>query len=109
MGPGEHLVLMTMDALALFVWRKFRDASGQQGINCAIFRNEGPIRSSELVLEADALAWGKWPGQRLYTYVNAGKIQSPNPGYCFKKAGWHYVGQTKGDLVILALEAVGVI
>ena len=42
-GPGEKLVLRTARADAFFVWRNFIDDSGQQGINCAAFRNEGPI------------------------------------------------------------------
>lgn len=102
-GPGEKLVLMTADGRALFVWRKFRDDSGQEGVNCAVFRNEGPHLSSELILEAEELAWGPnfWPGERLYTYVNPKSIRSTNPGYCFKRAGWTVCGRTKGGLVIL--------
>lgn len=95
-GPGHKLVLLTLDCRALFVWRKFRDDSGQTGINCAVFRNEGPRLSSTLILEAEKLAWEKWGGhERLYTYVNPGKIDSPNPGYCFKMAGWRHCGVTK--------------
>ena len=100
-GPGEKTVLMTQKQDALFVWRKFIDDSGQKGINCAIFRNEGKIRSSDLIREAMAIAWERWPGERLYTYVNPEKIESPNPGYCFKMAGWKECGRTKGGLVIL--------
>ena len=94
-GPGEKMVLLTPDALALFVWRKFISADGQQGINCAIFRNEGPKQSSELIRQADALADERWPGERHYTYVNAKKIRSTNPGCCFKMAGWRFCGMTK--------------
>ena len=94
-GPGEKMVLLTPDCNALFVWRKFVDKSGQQGINCAIFRNEGPQLSSELILAAERLAWQRWPEARLYTYVNPRKVRSSNPGYCFKKAGWRVAGQTK--------------
>jgi hypothetical protein len=101
-GPGQKMVLMTNDGRALFVWRKFISADGQQGVNCAIFRNEGPLLSSALILEAEQLAWDKWPGERLYTYVNPKSIQSVNPGYCFKKAGWRVCGETKiRKLVIL--------
>ena len=82
------MVLMTLDCDALFVWRKFIDDSGERGVNCAVFRNEGPILSSTLILEAEQLAWGRWPGERLYTYVDARKIRSTNPGYCFLMAGW---------------------
>ena len=79
---------MTTDSLALFVWRKFISDDNQNGINCSVFRNEGPILSSVLILEAEQLAWSRWPRERLYTYVNSKKIQSVNPGFCFKKAGW---------------------
>ncbi len=94
-GPGEKMVLLTADCQALFVWRKFIDDSGQTGVNCAVFRNEGSELSSRLILEAEHLAWGRWPGERLYTYVNQDKVKSSNPGYCFKKAGWQKCGHTK--------------
>lgn len=101
-GPGQKLLLMTTGCDALFVWRKFIDKSGQVGVNCAVFRNESGILSSVLILEAEEWAWQRWPGSRLYTYVNAGKIASANPGYCFKRAGWHTCGVTKSrKLVIL--------
>ena len=89
------MVLLTLDSLAVFAWRKFHNQANQTGVNCAIFRNEGPYRSSALILEAEQLAWKRWPGERLYTYVNPRKVQSPNPGYCFKKAGWRFCGISK--------------
>lgn len=104
-GPGEKMVLMTPEADALFVWRKFIDASGQQGVNCAVFRNESRHLSSELIREACELAWWRWPGERLYTYVNVQAVTSVNPGYCFKMAGWKACGQTKWNkLLILEME-----
>ena len=100
-GPGEKLVLRTWKADAMFVWRKFVDDSGQKGINCAVFRNESQIQSSKLIQEADAIADAIWPNQRHYTYVNAQKIKSVNPGYCFKKAGWQVCGKTKINKLII--------
>jgi hypothetical protein len=95
-GPGEKMVLLTQDADALFVWRKFIDRSGQKGINCAVFRNEGPLLSSNLILEAEGLARTRWGEDvRFYTYVNSSKIQSANPGYCFQMAGWKRCGTTQ--------------
>lgn len=71
-------------------------------LNCAVFRNENKkLLSSALIKEAVAIALKRWPGERLYTYVNAKKIKSSNPGYCFKAANWKYCGKTKGGLVIL--------
>lgn len=67
-GPGETIVLRTFDGDAFFVWRKFIDDCvfwhtiyerwyKQDGINCAVFRNENPqaYLSSELVRQADAV------------------------------------------------------
>ncbi len=100
-GPGEYIMLRTWDGDALFVWRKFKDDSGQQGINCSIFRNESKYQSSELIRQADAIADFCWPGERHYTYVNASKIKSINPGYCFKAAGWKQCGITKVRKLII--------
>jgi hypothetical protein len=52
-GPGEKMVLLTVDCSALFIWRKFIDDSGQTGVNCAVFHNESNVRS-ELILEPRA-------------------------------------------------------
>lgn len=100
-GPGEKMLLMTLNCDALFAWRKFIDASGQVGVNCAVFRNESPILSSALILEAEQHAWQRWPGARLYTYVKASVILSSNPGFCYQVAGWNKCGETKGGLVVL--------
>lgn len=100
-GPGEKLVLVTSNYDALFVWRKFIDKSGQSGVNCAVFRNESERLSSELILAAEEIAWIKWPGARLYTYVNAMKIKSTNPGYCFKMAGWKECGYSSAKKLLI--------
>lgn len=107
-GPGEKMVLMNGDCTALFVWRKFIDDSGQQGVNCAVFRNESKALSSAMILEAERLAWQRWPGARLYTYVDAAAVQSANPGYCFKCAGWRTAGRTRSrKLIILEKREAG--
>lgn len=101
-GPGEKCVMMTAAGDALWVWRKFHDASGQAGVNCSVFRNEGATLSSALILDAEAVAWRRWPGHRLYTYVNPRLIRSTNPGACYRAAGWRRCGVTKRrQLVIL--------
>lgn len=100
-GPGEKLVLLTPCARALFAWRKFKSDDGQEGVNCAVFRNEGAGLSSELIRAAAAIAWARWPGERLYTYVDAGKVQSSNPGYCFMAAGWTRCGITKRNRLVV--------
>ena len=104
-GPGEKMVLITPDARALFVWRKFISRDRQQGVNCAVFRNEGAGLSSDLIRAACECAWQRWPGERLYTYVNPRKVRSSNPGYCFLMAGWRRCGITKHKRLII-LECV---
>lgn len=101
-GPGEHIVLRTGDADAMFVWRKFIDDSGQEGVNCAVFRNEAPTRyrSSDLIRQADAVADVAWPGQRHYTKVNSAAVGSGYPGWCFIRAGWKRCGTTRGGLYL---------
>lgn len=104
-GPGETIFLRTGDADAMFVWRKYIDHTEpkQEGIECAVFRNESPRRyqSSELIRQADAIADLCWPHQRHYTKVNPQAVRSTHPGFCFIAAGWRKCGMTKGGLVIL--------
>jgi hypothetical protein len=100
-GPGEKIVLTTPERTALFVWKKFKDSSGQTGINCSIFRNESGLLSSDLIREADSIADLAWPGERHYTYVRAEAVKSRNPGWCYLCAGWRRCGYTKAGLVIL--------
>ena len=101
-GPGETIVLLSKDQKALFIWKKQKySQDGQTGINCAVFRNESKIRSSVLLNEAEEIAQKRWPGERLFTYVNARKIKSVNPGYCFKVNGWRQCGITKAKKLII--------
>ena len=102
-GPGEYLALLTLEQNALFVWdrKQLRD-DRQDGVNCAIFRNEGEHLSSELIIEAEEWAMERWGKTRVFTYVNASKIASINPGYCFKVAGWRHEGYSKNGLHRLA-------
>lgn len=100
-GPGEKVVLRTETGDAMFVWRRFIDASGQCGINCAVFRNESDYRSSDLIRQADSIADALWPCCRHYTYVSAEKIRSTNPGFCFIAAGWQRCGKTGKGLIVL--------
>lgn len=107
-GPGEHVVLRTFAGDAFYVWRRFiddcidqRTGERQRGVNCAAFRNESRARSSDLIRQADAIADCLWPDRRHYTYVDASKVRSRNPGYCFLVAGWRRCGVTKGGLLVL--------
>ena len=96
-APGESLLLLTSCGRALFIWTRERyRRDGQTGICCAAFRNEGAGLSSELILAAELDAHARWPGaRRFFTFVDPRKVASPNPGYCFKRAGWRHAGRTR--------------
>lgn len=106
-GPGEKMVLMTADAGAICVWRKFISRDGQQGVNCAVFRREAGEVASELLLKAMDIAWQRWPGERLYTYVDplgvppTMRASRPTWGHCFYQAGWRFCGLSSKRLHIL--------
>ena len=103
-GMGEKLILMTSDCKALFGWRHFTrgpDLAGQDGVCCFVFRNESAHLSSFLIERAEELAQTRWPGMRMFSYINPHKIKSSNPGYCFQMAGWEKCGLTKGGLIIM--------
>jgi hypothetical protein len=102
MPPGETLVLVTGDSLALFGWWRPAPSSGIPSMNgldgwtCTIFRNEGPKLSSSLVLAAETIlaAYKQCGPDGMLTYVWDNRVQSANPGYCFKCAGWRAVGRS---------------
>jgi len=106
-GPGEKVVLITPDERAIFAWRKFRSMDPEQtGVNCSVFRNEGSTvaRSSDLIRAADLIAWERWPGERLYTYVDPKRTRHKrDPGRCFLRAGWRHYGWSKSGLRILEI------
>jgi hypothetical protein len=101
-GPGEHMVLIGFMVEAVFAWRraKFRKDC-QRGVECSLFRNESDNLSSAMIEEAVALAWSKWPGERLFTHVSPGDVRSTNPGYCFLMAGFRKCGRTKRGKIVL--------
>lgn len=107
-GPGEKMVLLTANADALCAWRKFKSRDNQKGVNCAIYRREGgPLASAQLGT-ARELAWQRWPGERLYTYVDPRGVRPtwragrPTWGHCFYQDGWVFEGLTGKRLHILA-------
>lgn len=107
LGPGEKMVLLRPNADALCAWRKFISGDGQEGVNCAIYRNESEETASELLLEAEQKAWARWPGERFFTYVDPKSVRptmvrgKPVWGFCFYKAGWRFYGLTSKGLHIL--------
>lgn len=102
-GPGACIVLRTADGDAVFVWRDYINdiQPKQEGIECALFRNESPHLSSELIRQADAIADFCWPSQRHYTQVDPAYVGGNPPGSCFLHAGWKRWGETKTGKLIL--------
>lgn len=106
-GPGEKMVLMDARGDAICVWRKFISDDGQEGVNCAVFRREAGEPASDQLRAAMRRAWERWPGERLYTYVDPREVaptmraSRPTWGHCFYQAGWRFVGLSKGRLHIL--------
>ena len=102
MPPGQTLVLMTADELAVFGWWRPHPTSGIRAMNgldgwtCTIFRNTGPALSSELILAAESELLRRYDcgPDGLLTYVWDAKVASANPGYCFKCAGWRAIGRS---------------
>ncbi len=113
-GPGEKIVLLTAAADALFVWRFQQIRDDQQvGVNCSVFRNEGIVRSSQLITEACEVAWDKWPGERLFTFIDPAKVKptirrgEQTWGFCYRKAGWNKCGVTPKGLLIFDIQQEG--
>ena len=100
-GPGEKLALISERGDAVFCWRKYIDDSlGHLAVWCSIFRNESQRLSSDLILQAERVAQCRWPGEVMYTHVDTTMIKSPNPGFCFKCAGWGLMYRSRSTDVL---------
>ena len=105
-GPGEYLILSTPCRRFLIIFRvSKRPIAGQMGIYLTLCRNTSKIKTSALIRAALELAWQRWPGKDVFTFVNQRKVRSAVPGYCFRRAGFRRVGQTKGGLLIFRRSA----
>ena len=110
--PGRCLVLLTADASALWVtsapFAEYVKHAWSGAWVCSCFRNEsaGRYLSSDLIRQAVAATryfFGEPPALGMVTFVDTRHTHSPNPGYCYQRAGWRRVGRTKGGLVALQL------
>jgi hypothetical protein len=115
MPPGQTLVLLTVDELAVFGWWRPHPTSGIRAMNgldgwtCTIFRNESPALSSGLILAAEAALFAADYGigpDGLLTYVWDRRVASSNPGYCFKRAGWRKAGRSADNRKTLLQKAL---
>lgn len=91
-GPHRLIVLRSVDLAAGWITAyTVHPDDGLDAWRCTMFRNEGGGLSSALIREAMAITadlWGAAPPDGWLTYVDTAKVASPNPGYCFKRAGW---------------------
>lgn len=101
MPPGQTIVLVSPARDAVWGWWRpdpnagITAMNGLDGWTCTLFRNTGPVRSSELVLAAERalVADGRGCGpDGMITYVWCKRVASPNPGYCYQVAGWKKTG-----------------
>lgn len=74
---------------------------------CSAFRNEGAALSSELIREAVSATrarFGEPPTLGMVTIVDPSKVRRKRDfGRCYRRAGFHPCGFTKGGLVALQL------
>jgi hypothetical protein len=106
--PGRCLVLKTAEVDAFWVtswpFAEYVMHAWAGAWVCSAFRNEAPERylSSELVEEAVAATRVVWdpPPLGMITFVDASKVRRKrDPGRCFVKAGFRFVGFTKKGLL----------
>jgi hypothetical protein len=104
--PGRCVVLKTSCLRALWTssWpfpQYVRHAWPGAWVN-SLFRNEGAGLSSELILQAVAATraiWPEVPALGMVSFVDAEKTRKKrDPGRCYRRAGFHHVGFTKGGL-----------
>lgn len=104
------LLTEAADAVWITSWPKgeyVRHAWPGAWVN-SLFRNEGLVLSSELIVEAVAATcafYGAPPKQGMITFVDPEKTRHKrDPGRCYRKAGFRVVGETaKEGLVALQL------
>lgn len=110
-GLGFKLLLLTPDGGALCAWRREKHRrDGQTGVECCIFRREQGELATVLLRQAMGRAIDKWPGERLFTFVDPRKVKPtmvrghPVWGFIFYRCGWQFAGLTSKGLHILAFQ-----
>jgi hypothetical protein len=87
----------TADTKSRYLWRNM------------MFRNLGAGLSSTLIADATEETYRQWrarygelPPERLRTEIGVRQIRSPNPGYCYQRAGWERGDTRNGKLFFWA-------
>jgi hypothetical protein len=106
--PGRCIVLLAEDALWVTSWpypEYVKHAWPGAWVN-SLFRNEGSVLSSLLIRDAIAATRYYWepPELGIVTFVDASKVRSMHPGYCYLKAGFLRAGKTAGGLIALQMK-----
>lgn len=116
--PGRCLVLYTQTDTGKAFWVTswpFAEYVKHQWAGawvCSAFRNEGAGVASELIREAVAATkafYGDPPPLGMITFIDAKKVKptmvhgQKTWGYTYTKAGFRYVGKTKGGLLAFQL------
>ena len=106
--PGRCVVLRCEKALWVTSWpfaEYVRHRWAGAWVN-SLFRNEGAGLSSELIREAVAATRWYWepPTLGLITFVDGSKVRRKrDPGRCYVRAGFKFVGFTEGGLYAFQL------
>ncbi len=100
--PGRRIAFVTFEGTAGWVshWPdpQYVDHAFGDAFVCTLFRKECPGLASAMIEDAIARTearWGAPPEGGWLTFVDPDEVASPNPGYCFKCAGFEPVGFTK--------------
>lgn len=92
--PGRKLVFVTPCERAVWCSHWPYPELAMDGLdayrNC-VFRREGGPKASTLIeaaMQMTVAAWGEPPADGWVTWIEVNKVNSANPGYCYKQAGW---------------------
>lgn len=106
--PGRCLVLEAPDCLWVTSWPLadyVQHAWAGAWVN-STFRREGGPLASDLIRAAVAATRWRWPDVPelgMVTFIDAAKVRSTNPGFCYLAAGFRPAGRTKGGLVAVQM------
>lgn len=114
--PGRKLVLRTANADALWVtswpFAEYVKHAWAGAWMCSLFRNESTVVASQLITEAVAATlayFGESPTVGFITFLDCRHVEPvimrglPTFGYCWRQAGWKYVGKTKAGQLAFQL------
>lgn len=100
--PGRRIAFVTFEGTAGWVshWpdQQYVNHAFGDAFVCTLFRKECGGLASLMILDAirrTEARWGAPPPGGWLTFVDLDEVESPNPGYCFKRAGFVLVGFTK--------------